>query len=380
MYKKYFAMTIIAASVALTACSDDDDDDVDPVDNNGEIEVPEVPVVTGEGTAYDLIAESADHTTLLGLIDSAGLADTLDAVDATFTVFAPNDTAFTDYEAAVAAGVATTEDDSDDVTPLADLTEAQVSRILLNHVVDGSFEVLEDAAVLETLAVADDTVDPALVAQTLTASISAEGVTSVMAIGGEAVAVDATMTGTEVEAVEQDIVHSVGSILMPSDLPSADVVPDEGEGEGETPVAGTGTFATLVGADYSTAVSALNAAYGEGTFDNAAWTLFLPSDAVLAAADPAVTALTSAEIDGHLHTAALDEAALAAVVDGSGTILSASSTGTPATIAITTDAEGNTLVGGFTVTYIGMVAADDEAATTGGAQVYAIDGVLPAAE
>jgi len=28
MINKYFAMTIIAASVAMTACSDDDDDEV----------------------------------------------------------------------------------------------------------------------------------------------------------------------------------------------------------------------------------------------------------------------------------------------------------------------------------------------------------------
>ncbi|ASJ71710.1 fasciclin domain-containing protein [Granulosicoccus antarcticus] len=376
MIKKYFAMTIIAASVSLAACSDDDDDDgLDPVD-------PGPIAVTAEGTAYDLIAASADHTTLLSMIDTAGLDATLDAEAATFTVFAPNDTAFANYDAAVAAGVATTEDDTDDLTPLADFTEAQVSRILMNHVVSGSVETLEDAAVLNTLAAADDSVDPALVAQTLTASISAEGVTSVMAIGGEAVAVDATMVGTEVDAVEQDIVHSVGAILMPSDLPSAEevIVDPVDPGNGEGGEVATGAFATLVGSDYTTAVAALDAAYGAGTFDNAAWTLFLPSDAVLAAAEPAVASLTSAEIDGHLHTTALDEAALAAVVDGSGTILSASSTATPATIAITTDADGNTLVGGFTVTYLGTVAADDEAATSGGAQVYAIDGILPAAE
>ncbi|MFK8083061.1 MAG: fasciclin domain-containing protein, partial [Granulosicoccus sp.] len=203
MIKKYFAMTIIAASVSLAACSDDDDDEpaatpgtemggeeMGGEEMGGEEMEPPAPA-GGEGTAYDIISGSEDHTILKGLIDDLSLAATLDSADAAavFTVFAPNDAAFAAYNDAVAAGLATEDDDSDDLPALDSFAPNQVTRILLNHVVSGSVATLEDGAVLDTLAAANTDVDPALAAQTLTASINAEGATSVSAIGGEPVAV-----------------------------------------------------------------------------------------------------------------------------------------------------------------------------------------------
>ncbi|PKR81378.1 hypothetical protein CW751_04800 [Brumimicrobium salinarum] len=46
-------------------------------------------------TVYDVIASSPDHTTLEAAIDAAGLTTTLSDPTAEFTVFAPNDAAFT---------------------------------------------------------------------------------------------------------------------------------------------------------------------------------------------------------------------------------------------------------------------------------------------
>ena len=362
MIKKYFAMTIIAASVSLAACSSDDDDD-----DNGTTP----PVSTAvDGSAYDLIAASTDHATLLGLIDGAGLDTTLDGADATFTVFAPNDAAFTAYNDAVAAGLATTDDDTDDLTALADFSDAQVSRILLNHVVSGSVATPEDAAVLSTLAAADATVTPALVAQTLTVSIDAVGNTSVAAIGGDPVLVLATLVGEEADAVEQDIVHSVGAILVPSDLPA-----DETTSGGGEPV--TGAAAALIGdgTAYSEAGGAFLSTAGDGfpaSLDNTdgntdAFMFFVPSNAAMTAATLTGAELTGDDIKRHIATTVTDLAAVE-------TVSTVGPEGEAApTYAVAADAdadvEGGFTVGGFPVTLLGE--------TPEGGQIYGIEGILP---
>ena len=127
--KKYFAMSIIAASVALAACSDDDDDDdVGPGAGVPPIEVPDgTPVATpGEGnTAFDFIADSGDHVTLLGLIEAAELDDLLDDPNSQFTIFAPTEVAF--------------EGMSEEELDAIGASDTLV-RLLMNHVVEGSVQ------------------------------------------------------------------------------------------------------------------------------------------------------------------------------------------------------------------------------------------------
>ena len=77
-------------------------------------------------TVYDFIAASPNHESLTAAIDAAGLAETLSG-PGTFTVFAPDDTAF---DAALAELGVTLGELAADVPALTD--------ILLYHVVDGT--------------------------------------------------------------------------------------------------------------------------------------------------------------------------------------------------------------------------------------------------
>ena len=136
MIKKYFAMSIIAASVALAACSDDDDDDgdTDPVvtTDPGELEPGEVdPVavspaadITDDSSAYDILASTGNHTQLLAAINEAGLADTLDDPALDFTIFGPDDDAFDALGADAPTG-------------------DELTRVLQFHVVEGTVTLME---------------------------------------------------------------------------------------------------------------------------------------------------------------------------------------------------------------------------------------------
>ena len=179
MIKKYFALSLIAASLIAAGCSSDDDDDTDGGTDTGTTTGTTDGATTGttdgattgttdgttDGTdggttdggdeqtsfanpdappadpddgssAYDVIANSADHTTLLAAIATAGLADTLDDPGVTdgFTIFAPTNAAF---EAFIEADA----DIADAAALLAD-TET-LTTVLGFHVVAGT-ETLTD--------------------------------------------------------------------------------------------------------------------------------------------------------------------------------------------------------------------------------------------
>ncbi|MFT5045497.1 MAG: putative surface protein with fasciclin (FAS1) repeats, partial [Porticoccaceae bacterium] len=119
MIKKYFALSVIAASVAIAGCSSDD---------NTPAVVAFVATPGVGGSSYDFIVLSEDHTTLEVAINAAGLADTLDNPANAFTIFAPNNSAFTALDA-----------DGDETTlTTAELIEpanlAALVRILQYHV------------------------------------------------------------------------------------------------------------------------------------------------------------------------------------------------------------------------------------------------------
>jgi uncharacterized surface protein with fasciclin (FAS1) repeats len=85
MIKKYFALSVIAASVVVAGCSSDD---------NTPAEVVFVATPGIGGTAFDFIALSADHTTLRAAIEAAGLDDVLDNPATWYPIFARNNGAF----------------------------------------------------------------------------------------------------------------------------------------------------------------------------------------------------------------------------------------------------------------------------------------------
>ena len=180
MIKKYFALSLITASLLAAGCSDDDDDDdggttagattdgmttagatTDGMTTDGQTTAGTTTAGTttagtttdgsttdGETTAgaggetasvvdedapeamaddtssYDVIAASAEHTILAGLLVDANLANTLDAGE--FTIFAPTDTAFGEFF--TASGL--TED--------ALAMDAGLEGILTYHVLSGS--------------------------------------------------------------------------------------------------------------------------------------------------------------------------------------------------------------------------------------------------
>ena len=188
MIKKYFALSLITASLLAAGCSSDDDDDTDGGTDGGTTTGTTDGATTGttdgtttgttdgttdggttdgttDGTdggttdggdeqtsfanpdappadpddgssAYDVIANSAEHTTLLAAIATAGLADTLDDPGVTdgFTIFAPTNAAF---EAFIEADA----DIADAAALLAD-TET-LTTVLGFHVVAGT-ETLTD--------------------------------------------------------------------------------------------------------------------------------------------------------------------------------------------------------------------------------------------
>ena len=96
---------VVTSSLLFNAC-----DDPEPE--------PE-PEVT---TAYDFIAASTDHTSLKAAIDAAGLDATLSDTNAMFTIFAPNDAAFSTFLS------------DNGFAALGDVPTATLTSILLNHV------------------------------------------------------------------------------------------------------------------------------------------------------------------------------------------------------------------------------------------------------
>jgi len=376
--KKYFAMSIIAASVALAACSDDDDDDEVPMVEAPGMEVPggeevpgggvgepvvEAPEATpGEGnTALDFVVNSPDHATLTELVEAAGLADTLDNPAEQFTIFAPTDAAF---EAVDADFLAELSADTD-----------RLARVLKHHVLAGS---VQSGAIIEGVgAVADGeapfsvaTLAEAAPAQSLAFTAAEDGSGFQITDGaGNTVPLSGPLdlnVSTEVGAVTTGVVHVLDNVLFPQDAddPVVETPPEGGEGGENTPPAATGGAgdALLATAGNAEIFRAGLTTHQNGNIDTQAWTFFVPNDEILGAAG--VTELSPAQLRAHILSAGpIDPAELAVA----STVLASDT----AVYDVATDADGNVTVGGFAVELIGTGAA--------GAQIYSIAGVLPGA-
>ena len=399
MIKKYFALSLITVSLLAAGCSSDDDDDDGSTDNtdagmtdgdvdagvdggadgdvdagvdggadgdvdggaDGDVDAgvdggmdaepvsavnPNAPPadMADGSSAYDVIANSTDHTVLLAAIDAADLADTLDdpAVTEGFTIFAPTDAAF---EAAFAASG----------TTAADLTEQAITY----HVVAGT---QTDVAISDAVTAAEATPDTpftldSVAGPALTFELSDTAPAGISVVDGVDVSAD---LGTGIAPGGDAGVGLVYSIDMVLTAPVEDV--DGGgttDGGTDAPVVGEVTegdaqAALVDDGDFTQYLGSFDAS----NFDQNPWTVIAIPDSALAAAG--VTDINS--IGGAFAfistAAALDEAALAATTE--------LTTGS-ATYAVATDADGNTTVGGAPVALFATGAA--------GAQVYTTTGV-----
>lgn len=102
---KFLSLILLTGFIiGISSCSDDDDAST-PISN--------------EPTTFEIIEESPNHTILEDLLITTGLDEALNAD--TYTVFAPTDAAFGNIDT-------------------SGLTTAEVTNILLNHVVNGAAE------------------------------------------------------------------------------------------------------------------------------------------------------------------------------------------------------------------------------------------------
>ena len=137
MIKKYIAVSLFFASVAVVGCSGGEGDEFDGGDLLHDAESPTATPGVG-GSVYDtIVVHNTQFSTLRKVIDLAGLANELDDESKTFTVFAPDDAAFEILN----TGNAPTALD----VLMAD-TDALI-RLLQYHVVSGSSdEIFLDTA------------------------------------------------------------------------------------------------------------------------------------------------------------------------------------------------------------------------------------------
>ncbi len=94
MIRKYIAVSLFFASVAVIGCSGGESNESDGGDLLNDAESPKATPGVG-GSVYDtIVVHNSQFSTLRKVIDLAGLANELDDENQTFTVFAPDDAAF----------------------------------------------------------------------------------------------------------------------------------------------------------------------------------------------------------------------------------------------------------------------------------------------
>ena len=116
--------------------------------DNGVVHVIDYVLLPTYDDVTEVVSTSADHTTLLAALQTAGLVTTLQDPNSDFTVFAPTDAAFTQFLSD--AGITATDL----------LNDPDLANVLLHHVVSGTVTsgMLSNAEVV-TLSDLDVTVD-----------------------------------------------------------------------------------------------------------------------------------------------------------------------------------------------------------------------------
>ncbi len=206
---------LAVTSLSLFGCSDDDDDNTNGTGGMGGVATGGTGGSGGNGAGgatggapsggmggmggmtqqdvIDTVTAAGTFTTLLGLLEQAELTDTLRGAGP-FTVFAPTDDAFDQFE-------------SDNPGVLEGLSDAELSNVLRYHVVEGTVLAadLSDGDDVETLADDDATF-----------TVNANG--DVTLTDGSDDTDDATVTEADIEA-SNGVIHVVDAVLLP---PTAD--------------------------------------------------------------------------------------------------------------------------------------------------------------
>lgn len=268
MIKKYFALSLVAASVVVAGCSSDDKDTDVPV-----VVVPAADS-TNDSSAYDLIANSTDHTQFLAAIAAASLADQLDNPANEYTIFAPDDAAFAALDTAEAGAVAAL---------LADV--AEVTRYVQYHVVSGTQDDTTISTAITDAGGADFTLASLLVGEgedgTLTFTNPAAG----LSVNGD------TVIGTSTAPAGEGAtgaMYTLAGVLTPPEVE----VTNPGTTDPVTGESGPVLAEMEADADGFTKVLAalgsntIKLDEDDGTQDP--WNIFAPTDAALGAADVAL--------------------------------------------------------------------------------------------
>jgi transforming growth factor-beta-induced protein len=217
---------MMAVAVVLTACDDSTSPDPPPAEE--------------DPTIAEIVAADGQFSTLLGIVQAAGLVEALDDENATFTVFAPVNAAFAPYNVDVLAA-----------------DEAVLGDVLQYHVIEGAAvesSDLSDGQTVTTLA-GDD-----LLVRIIDGNVFIDGsqVTTpdVMAENGVVHVIDRVMVGNQNLATVASAVNATSSLF--------DVVVDAGLGE------------AFAGAD--------------------GWTVFAPNNAAFAAVEGVLGELSEEQV------------------------------------------------------------------------------------
>lgn len=245
---------IAFGTVAATACAPMDDTDEDDTDTDTDVADTDDTDDTTDtddtepGTIVDIAAANEDFETLVSALQRTGLDDAL-AGAGPFTVFAPTDAAFE------ALGV-----------DLATVSDAELSAILLYHVVSGA---VDSGSV------------PAK-ADTLSENAYGNGLTLLFdTSSGVVINGDTNVTTADIEA-SNGIIHVIDDVLFPMDVVDAAVAAGFTE-----LVDAVGAAANLEGG-----VSVLDALKA----DDEARTVFAPTNAAFEEIADTVAGLTASQI------------------------------------------------------------------------------------
>lgn len=251
MKKLFVPVTILALSlgVTMTSCNEDDDDAME------------------EKNIVELAQDNSDLSSLVAAVQRAGLVDALSDENASYTVFAPTNAAFTAFL------------NANNFSSVDDIPVEDLSKVLLNHVLVGKVPAAQVATgYANTLATYDDTdynVDMFI--------NTANGVV----INGGTSNGGATVTATDIEA-SNGIVHVVDGVIA---LPKVPIF-----------AAANPDFSILVDALTDSRLSAnyVDFLNGDGPF-----TVFAPSNAAFASLLDELGVNGLADIDAALLEAVL---------------------------------------------------------------------------
>lgn len=358
MTKKYFALTLICATVLAVGCSsDDDDDDMSGGGDTAAVLPAGEDYVVDGSVMLNLLETAASVPTLSSLVSAISnscpdLGAALASEDARLTVFAPNDDAFLSTEAVAALAV-----DGVDVCA-----------------------VIEGHVLVDTVASATD-----LQSQVGRVATTLAGTTVAIAQDGENLTIGGSVVSGANNFATNGVAHIIDSVILPADEGSTDGTADggadgtadggaDGGTDGSSGSSGGGGATTFPSLEVlrnngnTQFVTLYETGNFGGSIEDNTWTIFAPTNAAI---DNGVfqtlnadSASANAAVQAHVAQVSAAFAALDSEALGALTTIRMNNTTTDYAV---TNVDGVITVGGFEVT---------ELTTPGNAVVYSIDGLL----